>query len=58
MIPLPSKWMIEIGEPIPTEDLGAQADDPVAVFNLADHVRETIQQSLLKLLDRRGDVFG
>jgi len=58
LIPLPSKWMIEIGEPIPTEDLGAQADDPVAVFNLADHVRETIQQSLYKLLDRRGDVFG
>lgn len=58
MVPLPSKWLIEIGEPIETADLGLAADDPHAIFNLADQVRETIQQSLYKLLERRGDTFG
>jgi hypothetical protein len=28
------------------------------VFNLADQVRETIQQTLHKLLDRRPDAFS
>ena len=54
-IPLPSKWYIEFGEPIPTESYepGA-ADDPMVIFELTDHVRETIQQSLYKLLMKRG----
>ena len=57
-IPLPSRWIIEFGEPIPTDDLpeGA-AEDPMVVFNLADRVRETIQQSLHRLLIRRGHPF-
>ncbi len=57
-IPLPSKWLIEFGEPIPTDHLpeGA-AEDPMVVFNLADRVRETIQQSLYRLLLRRGHPF-
>ena len=57
-IPLPSRWIIEFGEPIPTDDLpeGA-AEDPMVVFNLADRVRETIQQSLHRLLIRRGNPF-
>jgi 1-acyl-sn-glycerol-3-phosphate acyltransferase len=59
LVPLPSKWVIEFGEPIRTDDHGpAEADDPMMVFNLTDQVRETIQQSLYRLLvDRRG-VFG
>lgn len=57
MIPLPSKWLIEIGEPIDTSDWAGQADDPLVVFNLADQVRETIQQSLHRLLVRRPDPF-
>jgi len=57
-IPLPSKWLIEFGEPIPTDHLpeGA-AEDPMVVFNMADRVRETIQQSLYRLLLRRGHPF-
>ncbi len=57
-IPLPSRWIIEFGEPIPTDDLpeGA-AEDPMVVFNLADRVRETIQQALHRLLIRRGNPF-
>jgi 1-acyl-sn-glycerol-3-phosphate acyltransferase len=57
LVPLPSKWLIEFGEPITTEDRVDDADDPLAVFNLADTVRETIQQTLTKLLARRGEAF-
>ncbi len=57
-IPLPSKWFIEFGEPIPTELYGAAAaEDPMVIFNLTDHVRETIQQSLYRLLMRRAHPF-
>jgi len=58
LIPLPSKWLIEFGEPIPTTDLVDSADDPLVVFNLADQVRETIQQTLHRLLERRPDPFA
>ncbi|GIJ07571.1 glycerol acyltransferase [Micromonospora andamanensis] len=58
MVPLPSKWLIEFCPPIPTEHLMDSADDPLVVFNLADQVRETIQQTLHQLLERRPDPFG
>ncbi|WP_091090354.1 lysophospholipid acyltransferase family protein [Micromonospora nigra] len=58
MVPLPSKWLIEFCPPIPTAHLVDSADDPLVVFNLADQVRETIQQSLHRLLERRPDPFG
>jgi 1-acyl-sn-glycerol-3-phosphate acyltransferase len=58
MMPLPSKWLIEFGEPISTEGLVDSADDPMAVFNLADQVRETIQQTLHRLLERRPDPWS
>lgn len=58
MVPLPSKWLIEFCPPIPTAHLRDSADDPLVVFNLADEVRETIQQTLHKLLERRPDPFG
>jgi 1-acyl-sn-glycerol-3-phosphate acyltransferase len=57
-IPLPSKWIIEFGEPVETASLGpAAADDPMLVFNLTDQVRETIQQTLYRLLMRRRSAF-
>jgi 1-acyl-sn-glycerol-3-phosphate acyltransferase len=58
LIPLPSKWLIEFGEPIRTDDFpeGA-ADDPMLVFNVTDQVRETIQQTLYALLMQRRSVF-
>jgi 1-acyl-sn-glycerol-3-phosphate acyltransferase len=58
MVPLPSKWLIEFGEPIKTEGRADEADDPMAVFNLADQVRETIQQALYRLLERRPDPWS
>jgi 1-acyl-sn-glycerol-3-phosphate acyltransferase len=58
VIPLPSKWYIEFGTPIPTADLGAaEADDPMTVFNLTDQVRETIQHTLYRLLSQRRNPF-
>jgi 1-acyl-sn-glycerol-3-phosphate acyltransferase len=57
-IPLPSKWLIEFCEPIDTRPYADSADDPLVVFNLADQVRETIQQTVHRLLERRPDPFG
>ena len=57
-IPLPSKWVIEFGEPIETASYGTDAsEDPMTVFNLTDQVRETIQQSIYSLLLQRKGIF-
>jgi len=58
LVPLPSKWLLEFGEPIRTDDFEAgAADDPMLVFNVTDQVRETIQQTLYSLLMKRQSVF-
>ena len=59
LVPLPSKWLMEFGEPIRTDafEPGA-ADDPMLVFNVTDQVRETVQQTLYSLLRERESVFG
>ena len=58
LVPLPSKWRIEFGEPIDPSGLppGA-ADDRSAVFDLSERVRETIQASLYRNLVKRGSAF-
>jgi 1-acyl-sn-glycerol-3-phosphate acyltransferase len=60
LVPLPSKWHIQFGEPIETADYDeSAADDPMVTFELTDHVRETIQQTLYQLLaNRRNTFFG
>ncbi|MFA7324486.1 MAG: lysophospholipid acyltransferase family protein [Candidatus Nanopelagicales bacterium] len=58
MIPLPSKWTIEFGEPIATAQFGPEAaEDPEIVFALADQVRDRIQQMLIAMLMHRTSVF-
>lgn len=57
LVPLPSRWIIEFGEPVHTEDLVDQADDPMAVLELTDAVRERIQQSLYRLLVQRESTY-
>ncbi|SDD42963.1 lysophospholipid acyltransferase family protein [Actinokineospora iranica] len=58
VIPLPSKWHIRFGEPIATDRFGPAAEeDPMLVFNLTDQVRETIQQTLYRMLNQRGNPF-
>ncbi|WP_141015290.1 lysophospholipid acyltransferase family protein [Nocardioides sambongensis] len=59
LIPLPSKWLLEFGEPIRTDEYeDGAADDPMLVFNVTDQVRETIQHTLYSLLMQRTSVFG
>lgn len=59
LVPLPSKWYIQFGEPIPTADYDeSAAEDPMVTFELTDQVRATIQQTLYQLLaNRRGTFF-
>jgi 1-acyl-sn-glycerol-3-phosphate acyltransferase len=58
LVPLPSKWYIEFGAPIHTEDLDTEAaEDAAIVFDLADRVRETIQSTLYRLLVQRRSVW-
>ena len=58
LVPLPSKWMIEFGEAVTTDELppGA-AEDPMVVFDITDQVRETIQSTLYECLTSRRDAF-
>ncbi len=58
-VPLPSNWIIEFCDPVPTDGLtAAQQDDPGAVAGIADKVKDTIQRKLDELLAERGPAFG
>ncbi len=58
LIPLPSKWRIEIGDPIPLDDYPEDAaEDAMLVFDLTDRVRDTIQQMLYRGLNARKGIF-
>jgi 1-acyl-sn-glycerol-3-phosphate acyltransferase len=58
LIPLPSRWHIEFGTPIPTSGFDhAAREDPFVILELTDHVRETIQRTLYRLLAKRGNAF-
>jgi 1-acyl-sn-glycerol-3-phosphate acyltransferase len=58
LVPLPSKWLIEFGAPVSTDEQGeAAAEDPMLVFDLTDRIRQTIQQTLYSLLIQRRSVF-
>lgn len=57
-IPLPSKWIVEFGPPIPTDGFDQDAwQDAMLVFNLTDQVRDVIQQTLYRNLMSRRSVF-
>lgn len=58
LIPLPSKWIIEVGEPIPTDHLPQDAwQDAMLVFEMNDRIRDSIQQMLYRNLMSRGSTF-
>jgi 1-acyl-sn-glycerol-3-phosphate acyltransferase len=58
LVPLPSKWVIQFGEPVEMDEVEENAaDDPMTVFNLTDQVRETVQQLVYDTLLRRGPAF-
>jgi 1-acyl-sn-glycerol-3-phosphate acyltransferase len=59
MIPLPSNWIIEFCDPVPTDGFAAdQCDDPDVITELADKVKDTIARKLDELLAERGPAFS
>jgi hypothetical protein len=58
MIPLPSKWIVEFGEPIDTSDYGPDAwQDSMLVFEMTDRIRDQIQQMLYRNVVARRSAF-
>jgi 1-acyl-sn-glycerol-3-phosphate acyltransferase len=54
-VPLPSRWIIEFGPPVPTAGLAPDGD---AADDLAASVRDAIQVRVDKLVAERGPAFG
>ncbi len=58
VLPLPSRWVIEFGEPILMDHYTDDAaDDKMLVFDINDMIRDTIQQMLYNNLKIRGNAF-
>lgn len=58
LLPLPSRWVIEFGEPIAMDGYPDDAaDDKMFVFDLTDSIRDRIQQMVNKGLKYRGSAF-
>ena len=54
LLPLPSKWYVQFGEPVNLSGLGpASADDRLLVNRLADQIRTQIQSMVEGLLAKR-----
>jgi 1-acyl-sn-glycerol-3-phosphate acyltransferase len=58
LVPLPTKWYIDFGEPIVMDGYGPEgADNLVLVSQLTDQVRNTVQEMLHSRLAQRRSVF-
>jgi 1-acyl-sn-glycerol-3-phosphate acyltransferase len=58
VIPMPTKWYIDIGEPIPMDGYGPQADQNLLlVSQLTDQVRGVVQKMINERLAQRKSVF-
>ena len=58
LLPLPTKWSIDFGEPIDLREHGPEgAEDPILVNRIAESVRETIQKMVDGRLARRRSVW-
>ncbi len=58
LAPLPTKWTIDIGQPIHLEGYDSRAAaNPAVVSRLSEQVRSTIQRMLLERLAQRRSVF-
>jgi 1-acyl-sn-glycerol-3-phosphate acyltransferase len=57
-VPLPTKWYIDFGEPIPTEPYGpGAANNLMLVSQLTDQVRNLVQNMIYDRLSARQSVF-
>ncbi len=57
LVPLPSKWWIDVGPPIPPPYPPEGADRPMIVNEVTDLVRSTMQRMIDSRLARRRSVF-
>lgn len=58
LIPLPSKWIIAFGEPIPMVQYGPKAvDDLQLVLEKSEEVRQTVQDLITEYLPKRRGAF-
>ena len=58
LVPLPTKWHIDFGEPIILDDYGPDAaQNLVLVSQLSDQVRNTVQEMIHARLAQRGSIF-
>lgn len=58
LIPLPTKWYIDIGEPIPTDQYPEGSENNLMlVSQLTDQVRDTVQEMLNERLRMRKSIF-
>lgn len=57
-VPLPTKWYIDFGEPIPMDEYGpGTVDNVMLVSQLADQVRNVVQAMIYKRLAERKSIF-
>ena len=57
-VPLPTKWYIDFGEPIPTESYGpGAANNLMLVSQLTDQTRNVVQNMIYSRLSTRQSVF-
>jgi 1-acyl-sn-glycerol-3-phosphate acyltransferase len=58
VVPLPTKWSIDFGEPIDVSEHGPEgAEDPILVNRIAESVRATLQRMIDGRLARRRSVW-
>jgi 1-acyl-sn-glycerol-3-phosphate acyltransferase len=58
LIPLPTKWYIDFGEPVPLDAYGADAaDNVVLISQLTDHIRNIVQEMVHTRLAQRRSIF-
>jgi 1-acyl-sn-glycerol-3-phosphate acyltransferase len=59
VVPLPSRWRLEFGEPVDLSVLGPEAaDDRALVLELSEHVRDLIQEMVYANLVKRRHAFA
>ncbi len=58
VLPLPSKWWVDVGKPIDLNYAPEVAERPMIVNDAAEHVRSTLQTMIDSRLARRTSVWG
>jgi 1-acyl-sn-glycerol-3-phosphate acyltransferase len=58
LVPLPTKWFLDFGEPLAMDRYGAEAaDDPILVNRLSEQVRRQVQEMVDRRLARRRSIW-